>query len=405
MMPIFKENIKVYLTSFIHRNALFNIAERWFCNSPAPGDGRSLTEILISDGFIINETLEVLTRHLLGMIHKRPFQHKRIRSKGELRDIICRSNQDAQPRVQDLCRRYRENPDYYFREAPINAMIYLDQQNRLLGSFRIKRPKRIAEKANRRIADWIFGQVIGRAKGMAQERARLSGIPLEKFVTPAEEMFDEFIRAEEYIADSFRNGNIRFDRTALTINDVGAIKIVAESNDLKQLEKDLFQAPDMTILERETFSGKYQATNLVLEIPWDNAYVCQRYRENRAWERYLDRGIPEKNLKMGLEPFLIDVEPKINVEVILSTFPDMVESELGSSMHEERMIAQRDNRIYQGYIPLNVEFLVESLFAVGFSPKIDVDQVPIKLWGRYLPETLSSYIRQLHNLPEPDLIY
>jgi hypothetical protein len=361
--------------------------------------------ILISDGFIISETLEVLTRRLLGMIHKSPFRQKRIRSKGELRDILCGNDQNAQPRVQDLCRRYRENPDYYYREAPINAMVYLDQQNQLLGSFRIKRPKRIAEKANRRIADWIFEKVIGRAKGMAQERARLSGVPLDRFVTPAEEMFDEFIQAEEFIANSFRNGNIRFDRAALTINDVGAIKIVARSEDLQQLEKALMQTPDMTILERETFSGKYQAKNLVLEIPWDNAYVCQRYRENRAWERYLDRGIPEKNLKMGLEPFLIDVEPKINIEVILSTFPDMVESELGSSMHEERMIAQRDNRIYRGYIPLNVEFLVESLFAVGFSPKIDMDQVPIKLWGRYLPETLSSYIRQLHNLPEPDLIY
>jgi hypothetical protein len=30
--------------------------------------------------------------------------------------------------------------------------------------------------------------------------------------------------------------------------------------------------------------------------------------------------------------------------------------------------------------------------------------VPIKLWGRYLPETLGLYIRRLHNLPEYDLI-
>jgi hypothetical protein len=54
---------------------------------------------------------------------------------------------------------------------------------------------------------------------------------------------------------------------------------------------------------------------------------------------------------------------------------------------------------------MNVEFLVESLFAVGFSSRVDIDQVPIKLWGRYLPETLSSYVRQLHGLPEHDLIH
>ena len=395
----------MYLTSFIHRNALFNIAERWFCNRPESGDGRSLTEILICDGFVVKETLAVLTERLLDMTHRRPFHQKPIRSKGELRDIICGDDQGAEPRVAELFRRYRENPDYYYREAPTNSMVYLDEQNHLLGSFRIKRPKRIAEKANRRIADWIFGKVIAQAQEMARERARQSGVPLDGFVTPYEEMLREFIRAEEFIAGSFRDGSIKFDRAALTIQDVGAIKIIAGNNELQQLEKVLIQTPDIAVLEREDFNGKYKAANLILEVPWDSAYVCQRYRESRAWERYLDRGISEDDLKKGLEQFLGDVEPKINIEVILSTFPDMVESEFGSSIHEERIIAQRDDKHYRGYIPMNVEFLVESLFAVGFSPKIDIDRVPIKLWGRYLPETLSSYIRQLYNLPEHDLLH
>jgi hypothetical protein len=394
---------KVYLTSFIHRDALFNIAERWFCNRPEPGDCRSLTEILICDGFVINETLAVLTRRLLDMTHRRPFHQQCIRSKGELRDIICNDNRDAQPRVAELLNHYRENPDYYYREAPINGVVCLDEKNHLLGSFRMKRPKRIAEKANRRIADWIFEKVSGRAKGMARERAQLSGVPLDGFVTPAEDMVTEFIRAEEFIAGSFRDGSIRFDKAASTIHDVGAIKIVAERDDLQQLKNALAQSPDITVIEQEDFNGKYQATNMILEVSWDAEYVCQRYREDMAWERYLGRGIPEAELKKGLELFLGDGDSKINIEVILSTFPDMVESEFGSSIHEERIIAQRDNKSYWGFIPMNVEFLVESLFAVGFSPRIDIDEVPIKLWGRYLPETLSSYVRHLHNLPEHDL--
>ena len=393
----------MYLTSFIHRNALFNIAERWFCNCPEPGDVRSLTEILICDGFVINETLAVLINRLLDMTCHRPFYQKSIRSKGELRDIICSDDRNTQPRVAELLRRYRGNPDYYYREAPINGVVCLDEHNHLLGSFRIKRPKRISEKANRKIADWIFEKVIGRANEMARDRAQLSGVPLDRFVTSAEDMLKEFMEAEELIAGSFRDGSIRFDRAASTIHDVGAIKIVAESDALRQIEKALMQTVDIRIIERADSRGKYQATKLILEVTWDTAYVCQRYLESRAWERYLDRGIPEEDLKKGLDIFLVDVEPKINIEVILSTFPDMVESELGNSIHEERIIAQRDNKSYRGYIPMNVEFLVESLFAVGFSPRIDIDQVPIKLWGRYLPETLSSYIRQLHNLPEHDL--
>jgi len=395
----------VYLTSFIHRNALFNIAERWFCNCPEPGDCRSITEILICDGFVINETLEMLTGRLLDMTHRQPFHRKSIRTKGELRDIICGDDQDVQPRVAELLRRYRENPDYYYREAPINAVVFLDEQDHLLGSSRIKRPKRIAEKANRRIADWIFEKVIGQAQEMARQRAQLSGVPLDGFVTSTEEMVKEFIRAEEFIAGSFRDGGIRFDKAASAIHDVGAIKIVAPGDDLRRLEEALTETSDITIVEQQEFSGNYQATNLILEVPWNAEYACRRYRESRVWKRYLDRGIPEEDLEAGLEIFLVDVEPKINIEVILSTFPDMVESELGRSIHEERIIAQRDNKRYRGYIPMNVEFLVESLFAIGFSPKIDIDQAPIKLWGRYLPETLSSYVRQLHNLPEHDLIH
>ena len=92
----------------------------------------------------------------------------------------------------------------------------------------------------------------------------------------------------------------------------------------------------------------------------------------------------------------------ISIELILTTFPDLVESELGSSIHEERIISQRDNKYYKGYIPMNIEFLVEFLFAVGFSPVDHLEEIPIKIWGRYLPETLGSYIRKLYALPDHD---
>lgn len=392
----------MYLTSFIHRDKLFEITERWFCGRSEPGDARIITEILICDGFVVSETLETLTKRLLGMISRKPVELRPIRFKGELRDLLCLGCRDTNPRVAELIRRYRENPDYFYREAPINGVICLDEQDQLLALFRKKRPKRIAEKANRRIADWIFQNVLRRAEEMAGERARLSGIPLDRFVTAAEEMEKEFIHAEESIARSFREGSIRFDKAALTIHDVGAIKIVAAEEELQHLEKTIAETPDITVVEKEEFRGDYQATNLVLEVSWDAGHCCRSYQENRAWEKYLNRGIPQDELKRGLEPLLVQAESRINIELILSTFPHMVESELGNSIHEERIIAQRDNKLYRGYIPMNVEFLVEAIFAVGFSPRIDVDQVPIKLWGRYLPETLSSYVRHLHNMPEHD---
>jgi len=63
----------VYITSFIHRESLFEIAGRWFCNLLSPEDGLKLTQILISDGFVLGETLQTVTSLLLGTIYDSPF--------------------------------------------------------------------------------------------------------------------------------------------------------------------------------------------------------------------------------------------------------------------------------------------------------------------------------------------
>ncbi|MFZ2446317.1 MAG: hypothetical protein WAW37_08165 [Syntrophobacteraceae bacterium] len=395
----------MYLTSFIHRKELLDIAERWFWGKPDAADALKLTQIFISDGYVIGETLDSVIDRYLGIIYPHSFRKARIRTKGELRDVICGSSHGYTPRVEFLCSNYRKNPEYYYQQAPINGVLCIDDFGRLLGSYRIKRPRRIAEKANRRIAQWIFGTVQEEARMMAQIRAMISGVPLEGLLTSEAEMVREFVEAEEIIAGSFRAGAILFDREAITINDVGGIKILGEEDDLRRVEETLRADPSIKVLDREDYRGDYEATSLVLEIPWDPGAICRKYRESRHWEKYFNRGIPESELIKGLEPLLEGAEPRINIELILSTYGAMVESELGNSIHEERIIAQRDSRVYKGYIPMNVEFLLEYLFAVGFSPGMNIEPLPIKLWGRYLPDTLVMYIRRLYRLPEFDLFY
>jgi len=392
----------VYLTSFIHRQELFDIAERWFCGHLDPKDGLRLTQIMICDGFVLAETLESLTKDLLTRILPESIEQKRIHFKGELREAICRGSESVTERDLKLFAWYRKNPDFYYREAPIDGVMCLGKDNQLIGLYRVKRPRRIAEKANRKIANWIFSVVQSKAQQMAAERARKFGIPLEFLLTPESEMVGEFVEAEKAISQSFREGSIEFDRDALTIHDVGGIKLIAEDNQLSDLENALRNDPKIRILDKESHLGNYRATNLVLESPWDVDHVFRRYHECRCWERYSNRGIPESDLKRGLESLLVDPKMTMNVELILSNFPDLVESELGNSIHEERIIAQRDSKVYKGYIPINVEFLLEYLFAVGFSPQIHIEQLPIKLWGRYLPDTLISYVRSLYHLPQQD---
>jgi hypothetical protein len=365
----------MYLTSFIHREELFDITERWLCARPEPDDGRRITQILICDGFVAGEMLEAISKALLGMVQDGPFRNERIQYKGELRDAICRSARNSTSRVEELMYHYQNNPDFFYREAPIDGFICLDRQERLLGLYRIKRPRRIAEKANLYIATgFCDGQKP--AQKMAEERAWRLGIPVERLLTPPEEMGREFVDAEQVIAENFKQGSIELDRSALTIDDVAGMKIFAEGEKLSILERGLCDHPTIKTVGMEEHQGNYRASSLILEVALDKEHICRRYRDGHAWEKYLHRGISEQVLRKGIEPLLDGAKPTINIELILSTFPDAVESELGNCIHEERIIAQRDNKAYKGYIPLNVEFLVEYLFAVGLSPEISVDSFP-----------------------------
>ena len=392
----------MYLTSFIHRDALFDIAERWLCGRLEPDDGLRITQILICDDFVLGETLKRFARLLLDITHGRSCNEKHISLKGELRDAICRSVRDRNRRVEELADLYRSNPEFFYREAPINGVLYLDEDHCLLGISRIKRPRRIAEKANRYVANWIFQVVQKRAQAMAERRAREYAVPLERLITPREVMEREFVAAEKAIGQQFREGTIKLDREAVTIHDVGGVKIVADAGRLARLEKALTGNPRVSVVEKTIFSGNYQATSVIVDVPWDPEHACRRYMKSRAWEKYVNRGIPEAELRKGLEPFLEQAQPNLNLELILSTFPDMVESELGNCLHEERIIVQRDNKIYKGYIPMNVEFIIEYLLAVGMSPRVSIDHLPIKLWGRYLPDTVLDEIRALYRVPGYD---
>ncbi len=395
----------MYLNSFAHREKLFDIAERWFCGRLYPSDALALTEIFIADGFILGETLRTLCKSLLETLQRGPFQEKRISIKGELRDALCRGERCATPRIEELVHLYQRNPDFFFRETPINGVMCLDEAGQLSGIYRIKRPRRIAEKANRKIGNWVFRLVQNTAKVMAEERAKRSGVLLENLLTPEEEMIREFMDAEEATARGFSEMRIQFDRNSITINDVGGLKLVVEDQELPAFLQQLENHEHFRVVEKETFWGSYRATNIILDVDWDAESICRRYRDTGGWEKYRHRGIPDDRLQRGLEEFLGDTRPNIYVELILSNYVDLVESELGSCIHERRIVNQREKRLYVGNIPRNIEFLLEYLFAVGFSPQTTLDRIPISLWGRYLPDTLVSLIRKLYNIPEFDLFY
>jgi hypothetical protein len=67
-----------------------------------------------------------------------------------------------------------------------------------------------------------------------------------------------------------------------------------------------------------------------------------------------------------------------------------MESEFGRSMHELRVLRLRQRQQYSGPIAQNAAYLIEYLLTLASSPTVDVREVPIKMYGRYLPETIAS---------------
>ncbi len=96
-------------------------------------------------------------------------------------------------------------------------------------------------------------------------------------------------------------------------------------------------------------------------------------------------------------------EQTIRLEIIVSSFAEMLESEIGRCMHEDRIMRQRQDQHYDGHLARNIEFLLEFMFALPASCETRLDQLPIQIWKRYLPDYFDEVRRNLFRAPSVEL--
>ena len=84
--------------------------------------------------------------------------------------------------------------------------------------------------------------------------------------------------------------------------------------------------------------------------------------------------------------------------MILTTHADLVESEFGSCIHEARILEQRAAVTYSGRIASNASFLIEYMLMLALSPTLEVGDLPVKMWGRYLPDVYSMSVWKLFGI-------
>jgi len=395
----------ITIGSYLHREELRDLISRAMHGTPAPDDGEALTRLVHFNQLFVYRYLRIFCRRLFGALHGPDLREEEIDNKGRLKAAIVRRPPYRNERIDALISAFEEQPGRYYLETPCRAVLVFgkgDSKERFVGSWRIKRVRRLAEKVARRISDWIYDAIKKRAMDLAAERAARLHVPRESLLSTPEEMLAEFIAAEERFTQDMKNLRIANDPDLLVINDVAGVKVVLEDGERAALRRALETFENCRVIEEERHQGLYNADNLVVRIEPPKEEIVSRPIPPVVREALVRRGMGVDRQADEFAAFVRSGEREVDLEIICSNYQELLESEIGRCMHEDRIISQRLHQQYRGHLAKNVEYLVRYLFLFPFSDRPDLEELPVRIWDRYLPDYFDSVIARLFHIPPGD---
>lgn len=388
----------MYLTSVTQRDRLFEVATRWLADRPQPGDAQFATQVFVFESAIWGPTIRRFVSDVLLQTHEGRMHLRRLRSKDELRASLSASCAGLSGRADELFRQFRLSPDEFFPGTPTDLMLVSDDRYRPLAMVRVKRARRIAEKASRRVADALTDRVRAVARSLAEDRAAAAGVSLERLVSSPEAMTGDFARAERIVAQAFRDRAPAFTPRDLRVDDVIGAKFVGDPEQLERVERAIAGHPLVAGLEREEHHGRYNDVNLLVDLTLPPPAEIAAAARGFDWSFAAPRGLRPDELAREFPAYVHEGARTIRAEVILTTPDELVESEFGRSIHEQRILEQRSSAPYSGRIASNAAFLIEYLLMTAISPSVEVGSLPVKMWGRYLPDIYSLAVWNLFGI-------
>ena len=118
-----------------------------------------------------------------------------------------------------------------------------------------------------------------------------------------------------------------------------------------------------------------------------------------------ERGLWLGDVQKEFENFVYSGEDEVYVEIIYASFGDLLESEIGRSMHESRITDQRNREEYTGHLARNIEYLVQYIFAFASFPSAELKECAIKVWTHYLPDYFNEVLKSLYRIEDPMQFY
>jgi hypothetical protein len=394
----------IRLTSLLHRQELEDIMFRWMCDDLRQEDCDAVKRIVNFNVYLVNLYLNDFCSALFNHLYDDPIWTFVVNTKGEFKDFILNAAPYHNERLDYIRERYRKYPEDFYRSTPFRGRVYClgpRENPAYLGHSRIKRFRRVAEKTSRRMIGVVFEEIKKGADALAWERAAQLGISKERLITLPEEQQEEFIHAERRFLKKLRQGVFRPDEDTLTasaIHDVAGVKVIAEEDKTAGLETFLNDGP-ATVLEKEKHRGNYEATNYIVNLKLDLNDLARRAPDQSVAEVFGTRGMDRDAVISDFNNFVESAEDSVNVEVIISNYPNVIESEFGRSMHEEMILAQRNQGGYRSSVARNVRYIVEYLFLFAISGKKNIQQLPVRLWEKTIPDIYDHAIRNLWNIP------
>jgi hypothetical protein len=178
--------ILIKINSFIHRKVLDDIIRRWMYGESRPADADLITRLVHFNHVYVSRYLAHFSGLIFRGLHRKDLSFRTVQRKGDLKDALVLDPPCHNERIDELILEYHKNPGRFYRETPFHGTLYFCNPNggtKYVGSIRIKRVRRLAEKSARRIIDRIFVTIQRHADVLADERARRLGIPRETLLT------------------------------------------------------------------------------------------------------------------------------------------------------------------------------------------------------------------------------
>lgn len=379
----------MYLTAMTHRDELFDLTLRWLNDELESGDGTTISRIFLYESAVSAVVVDRVTA-LLGNLFRGPLRIERIRQKQALRRRLTQYMPCPGERTRQLIQQFEVDPEYYFPRLPVDALLVVTPDANLVAIGRVKRLSRVAEKVSFRLVDALLLEIQAEARHFATERAAASGVPLSALVSTDDEMDNDFSAAEAAVAKRFRNHNVRIPREALAVNDLLGFKLIGGPELVEKALALVHQAPGVTLVQAEEQVGDYNALKLLVEVDLPPPDELAARLKGFDWSIGRRRGLDPTETEQGFAGYLARGAGAVRMEIILTTYDELMESELGRSMHELRVLRLRQRQTYRGPIAQNAGYLVEYLLALASSPVVEVAELPVKMYGRYLPETIAS---------------